>query len=389
MKKLSVVLGLFCALSAHATEYLTNPDGSDFYIKSFGETAGLSISKDGRYITFGNNLFDRLYNQKEKLFPSEYNELSPNSSVVMSSDAKHFVWNSSEKGFQRLNVNDGTVDDLSYYNGKKLSVTKFSLSGDGSCMAFYGSAKYIFGIDNGVNVLKYCFDDKTLDMMPATDNGLVNHYSVRMSDDSSVVSYGPSGLTDYGYNIPFLDKVYVYKDQQLITANTGKAGYFYTAVSGNGKYVFYSTLSVENGSYKQNGVYVLDTILKKYFPLEVIVNGEKKIIYAMGDGMASSGDGRYFVFISNNSYVDEDLDSSDVYVYDQLLSEVKIIPKSNFSGPLVLNTKPVISLDGRHIAFIAEDRTSNIGTSDWPVYKTRVVTARNPFLDDDTFCKAY
>lgn len=395
MKKLSVVLGLFCALSAHATEYLTNPDGSDFYIKSLRETTGLSISNDGRFISFGNNLFDRFYNRKNKIFLSPFDETLLNTSVKMSSDAKYFVWSSSEDGFNRLNYEAGVVENSSADLAKKVWSSQYDFAGSGNCVVFSASSKFLLGAtpDGAYDfqTFRYCFDSKNLEMMPMTGNTTVNTYSISVSDAGDVVSYGSSGLTQYGYNFPFINKVYSYDGDNFTSASTDVNGVVYSDISGDGRFIYYFSWNYDQITAK-SALYVFDRSFNNFHQLKALTDsGEKTLMLDAavgGKNMASSYDGRYLIFMSKEAYVPEDVDGIDFYVFDMFTSKIKLVPRVN-GAVSVFYKDPVISNDNRYVAFIAEDRSQNIGLPEAPIYKTRVVTARNPFLDDDTFCKAY
>jgi Tol biopolymer transport system component len=69
-----------------------------------------------------------------------------------------------------------------------------------------------------------------------------------------------------------------------------------------------------------------------------------------------SGDGRYVVFASSSAFVVEDTNgTSDIYLHDKLNSTTELISfnRTNSSSGNGRSTEPVISADGRYVAFMS------------------------------------
>lgn len=135
-------------------------------------------------------------------------------------------------------------------------------------------------------------------------------------------------------------------DEGLQGDNEGDYGYSSVAVSDDGRYVAFSYDRLPIPGHPSNGgpyVYVRDR------------EANRIRMIAQGTFPALSSDGRYLVFLSNDSLVIEDQNNVvDVYLYDQQLNRFERISVTN-GGEEVPDQwvyhAPDVSADGRYVVF--------------------------------------
>lgn len=330
--------------SAGAQDISINQYSSMERISAGGESVGggstASVSSDGRYVVFESTASDLLPDtiddshdvfvrdrqsgvfERASVSNSEqvtYNVGEYTSPPVISATGRHIAFVSQSSRLISSGDNNGMPDvfvrDRNGYT-TLISVTADGTSGNGASFnpAISASGRYV------------AFQSFATNLTDNDQNRSIDIYlRDRQEAETELIS-----ITDEG----------------LQGDNAAEYGYSSVAVSDDGRYVAFSYDRLPIPGHPTNGgpyVYVRD-------------RQENRIrMIAQGTFPALSGDGRYLVFLSNDSLVIEDQNNGiDVYLYDQQLVHFERISVTNGNGEVPdqwISNAPDISSDGRYVVF--------------------------------------
>lgn len=330
--------------TAGAQDVSINQYSSMERISAGGESVGggstASISSDGRYVVFESTASD--------LLPDTID------------DSHDVIVRDRQAGaFERASVSN--TEQVTYNIGEYTSPPV--ISGTGRHIAFVSQSSSLIssGDDNGMP-----------DVFARDRNGYTTLISVALDGTSgNGASFNPAisasaryvafqsfstDLTDNDQNrsidIFLRDRqearteLISITDEGLQGDDASEYGFSSVAVSDDGRYVAFSYDYLPIPGHVNNGgpyVYVRDR------------NQDTIRLIAQGTFPSLSVDGRYLVFLSNDSLVIDDQNNVvDVYLYDQQLDRFERISVTSVGGEVPdqwINNAPDVSADGRYVVF--------------------------------------
>jgi Tol biopolymer transport system component len=301
--------------------------------------------------------------------------------VAFTSNASNLVANDSNGTLQDVFVRDlvtGTTTLVSTTGTASGNSSSFNpvVSADGRYVAFDSNASNLVANDsNGsrdVFVRDLVTSTTTLVSTTGTTSGNNQSFNPVVSADGRYVAFSSNAsnlvANDSNGTIP---DVFVH---DLVTGTTtlvsttgnssGNSGSFNPVVSADGRYVAFSSNAsnlVANDSNTTEDVFVRD-----------LVTGTTTLVSTTGTASGNrssnnpvvSADGRYVAFISqaSNLVANDSNGSRDVFVRDLVTGTTTLVSTTGTSSGNRDSFSPVISADGRYVAFISQ--ASNLVAND-------------------------
>jgi len=342
--KIYVFIFLLCLVFA-STAFAASTEWVS--VTANGYSNGASISADGRYIAFASSATNLVQNDINRTWDV-------------------FVFDRETRIIERVSVDSQGIQ------GNSLSINP-SISGDGRYVAFESYASNLVPDDTGNKLDVFVHDRLTGETERISVDALGiggNNYSrnASISEDGRFIAFESAASNLVPGDSNGMWDVFVYDrvtdNVELISADhsgiSGKGSSIKPSISADGRFVAfesyaYNLLANDTNMLK---VFVYDRHDKVMELVSVSSNGEKANSASMNSSI--SGDGRYIAFSTNaTNLVEGDTNSiSDVYLHDRMTGITERISTINGVEGNGASDFPVLSPDGRYIAF--ESKASNL-----------------------------
>jgi len=309
-----------------------------------------SISHDGQYVTFTSN---------------------SGALVGDSSNLQHiYVKNLSNNSIQRASIaSDGTKADSISFSPK--------ISGDGKFIVYYSYAKNLVGNDNNnvTDIYRYDVKNKTTKLVSSNSNGLIAN--AESSDaatniDGRYIAFSSLANNLVSNNTYNKRNVFV-KDMQtgnidIISINSngtvGDGDSFLPAISGDGRFVVFSSIANNLDNYAANNqydIYLHDRQNKTTERIDFSYNGGLSNGHSGQVSISNDGNVIAYISLSTNIVKNDNNGNIDVFLYDRLNNKTTRI-SSTLGEPNGPSFYPQVSGNGRFISLYSG--ATNLVSSD-------------------------